>query len=165
LRRLLSAINNELNLKDHKIITDGAAKKIPLGSEIQGHECSDGRYYAVNMSRLMPPDLPEGGSDVTTKLLRSELVQSYSTSLSSDSFSSIICRPQNEASIALLNDAELCDVDCGNASRYLRTVRIPEFVAMLDTLSLFPYESHTLTKAMHAHGINVRHLGTMIAAH
>jgi tetratricopeptide (TPR) repeat protein len=162
LRRLLSAINNELNLKDHKIITDGAAKKIPLGSEIQGHECSDGRYYAVNMSRLMPPDLPEGGSDVTTKLLRSELVQSYSTSLSSDSFSSIICRPQNEASIALLNDAELCDVDCGNASRYLRTVRIPEFVAMLDTLSLFPYESHTLTKAMHAHGINVRHLGTMI---
>ena len=32
---------------------------------------------------------------------------------------------------------------------------------MLDTLSLFPYESHTLTKAMHAHGINIRHLGVL----
>ena len=162
LHRLLSAINNELNLKEHNIITDGAAKRIPLGSEIQGHECSDGRYYAINMSRLMPPDLPEGGSDVTTKLLRPELVQLYSTSLSSDSFSSILNKPQNDASAALLSDAEPADVDCGNASRYLRTVRIPEFVAMLDTLSLFPYESHTLTKAMHAHGINIRYLGHIV---
>jgi tetratricopeptide (TPR) repeat protein len=161
LKRLMSAISKELNLKDHKIIANGAAKKIPLGSEVQGHECSDGRFYAINMSRLMPPDLPEGGSDVTTKLLRSELVQSYNTSLSSDSFSSILNKPQNEASGALLDDAEPSDVDCGNASRYLRTVRIPEFVAMLDTMTLFPYESHTLTKAMHAHGINLRHLGSV----
>jgi len=157
--RLLTSINYELNLKEHRIITDGCAKLIPLGSEIQGHECSDGRFYAVNMSRLMPPDLPNGGSDVTTKLLRPELVQDYNTSLSSDSFSSILNPPQNAASSTLLNDSETNDINTGNASRYLREVRIPEFVAMLDTLSIFPYESYTLTKALHAHGINIRHLG------
>ena len=162
MKRLMNEISKELNLKQHRIIAGGAAKAISLSSELQGHECSDGRFYAVNMSRLMPPDLPNGGSDVITKLLRSELIQHYSSSVSSDAFSSIIHSPQNDASVALLNDSETNDVDVGNVSKYLRNVLIDEFVAKLDTLSIFPYESYTLTKAIHMHGINVRHLGLML---
>ena len=65
------------------------------------------------MARLMPPDLPNGGSDITTKLLRPELVQTYSVPISSDGFSSILTPPQNEASEALLDDMESNDVDAG----------------------------------------------------
>jgi tetratricopeptide (TPR) repeat protein len=156
---LLSAVAQELNLKEHKIIADGSVRIIPLSSEVQGHKCIDTRRYAVNLGRIMPPDLPHGGSDITTKLLRPEFVQAYCMPLSSDAFSSIIMPPQNDSSARLLDDLSGNDVDAGNASKYLRTQRIPEFVAKLDTLAIFPYESHTLTQAMHAHGINMRYLG------
>eukprot|EP00946_MAST-07B_sp_MAST-7B-sp1_P002588 g2588.t1 len=156
---LLSAVAQELNLKEHKIIADAAARLIPLSSEVQGHKCIDHRRYAVNLGRIMPPDLPNGGSDITTKLLRPEFVQAYSMPLSSDAFSSIIMPPQNDSSSKLLDDLSGNDVDAGNASTYLQTKRIPEFVAKLDTLAIFPYESYTLTLAMHEHGINMRYLG------
>ena len=53
LHRLLGAVGNELNLKVHKIIADGVAKEIALSSEIQGHECSDGRLYAVRLVKFV----------------------------------------------------------------------------------------------------------------
>lgn len=159
LSALLNAVSQELNLKDHKILAGGAARIISIGSEVQGHKCEDKRRYILNLGRIMPPDLPTGGSDITTKLLRPEFVHAYSVPLSSDAFSSIVMPPQNEPSAQLLDDVSSNDVNAGNASVFLQSKRIPEFVARLDTLSIFPYDSFTLAEAMHVHGINMRYLG------
>eukprot|EP00949_MAST-11_sp_MAST-11-sp1_P005359 g5359.t1 len=156
---LLEEVSRELNLKPHTIIADGKAKTIAVGVEVQGHLCQDGRRYCMNLSRIMPPDLPSGGADIVTKLLRPELVKAYSSPLSADAFSSIIAPPQNKESESLLSDASANDVNAGKASQYLLQQRIPDFIASLDLLEIFPYDSQTFTQAIHTHGINARHIG------
>ncbi|KAK9123042.1 hypothetical protein Sjap_012644 [Stephania japonica] len=44
-------------------------------------------------------------------------------------------------------------------SLYLKEVVLPKFVKDLCTLEVSPMDGHTLTEALHAHGINVRYIG------
>ena len=156
---LHGAACDELNLKPHNIISGGESKLINGSVETQGHYCHDGRYYAMNFSRLMPSDLPNDGMEMLTKQLRPELVTTYRMPLSSDAFSSLTAPPKDDASATLISDSDQADIEVGNASRFLLTEHIPNFVSQLDLLKVFPYDSGTFTKAVHAAGINVRHIG------
>lgn len=161
---LHGAACEELNLKPHLVISDGEAIKINGSVETQGHYCYDGRFYAINFARLMPSDLPNDGMEMLTKQLRPELVKSFRMPLSSDAFSHLTLPPKDEASAQLLGDADQSDVEVGSASRFLLKDRVPEFVAQLDSLRTFPYDSGTFTQACHKSGINMRHIGR-IAEH
>ena len=70
-----------------------AAVSIHCSIDIQVHRCFDGRHYAMNMSRLMPSDLPQPGTDeILTHVLRPEFVASNCEcqgALSSSSSSSV----------------------------------------------------------------------------
>ena len=156
---LHSAACDELNLKPHNIISDGEAKLIHGSVETQGHYCHDGCYYAMNFSRLMPSDLPNDGMEMLTKQLRPELVSAYRMPLSSDAFSNLTAPPKDDASASLVSDSDQADVEVGGASRFLLTERIPKFVEQLDLMKTFPYDSSTFTQAVHAAGINIRHIG------
>lgn len=46
-------------------------------------------------------------------------------------------------------------------SLYLKDTVLPKFVQDLCTLEVSPMDGQTLTEALHAHGINLRYLGTV----
>jgi hypothetical protein len=46
-----------------------------------------------------------------------------------------------------------------HAAKYLRDTHIPAFVRKLDDLTILPIDSKSFTEELHAHGINVRHIG------
>ena len=89
----LVAVEKALNLKPHlyqrpKVVSKRSRNKgeeeetqstvsVHCSVDIQVHRCFDGRYYAMNMARLMPSDLPQPGTDeILTHVLRPELVVS-----------------------------------------------------------------------------------------
>lgn len=45
------------------------------------------------------------------------------------------------------------------AAKFLSDTVLPKLVQDLSSLEVSPMDGHTLTEALHAHGINVRYLG------
>lgn len=191
LAAVLRRLGKSLNLKPHAVEvlaeTPGAARGsgapssrrtlvVPLSVELQGHACADGRTYVMNAGRLLPAELPAAPSQrlpaAIASTLRPELVAASEHALSSDAYRSDPAVAQYGVwpgaaagvSIGTPPDAHANDVDAARASQHLLTVVIPAFAAALDALDVLPTDSFELTRALHAAGINVRHLGR-IAGH
>ena len=81
-----------LNLKVHNVVVRdesgvATALAIPTPVNLQGHLCSDNRFYVTELGKLFPADSPAPGStEYAVKCLRPELVTKYSRPLSSDAF-------------------------------------------------------------------------------
>jgi hypothetical protein len=135
---------------------------------MQGHACSDGRTYVMNVGRLLPRDLPSSAAyspEAVTCALRPELVAAYPQPLSSDTYRSESVNAawpgsgSSAMSIGSPPDAQANDVDAARASHHLLTSVIPSFAASLDALDELPTDSYDFTASLHAAGINARHLG------
>lgn len=151
---------------------------IPLGVDVQGHACADGRTYVMNAGRLLPADLPASSQqspDASTAALRVELVTESEQALSADVYRSAESEQQAggrrgvwggaaSATIGSPPDAHANDVDAARLSQRLLSDVLPAFAASLDALDVLPTDSAELTDALHAAGINVRHLGR-VAGH
>lgn len=50
-------------------------------------------------------------------------------------------------------------VDLNLANKFLRDVKIPQLVSLLDSLVIIPVDSATLEETFHIQGVNMRYLG------
>lgn len=166
LTSMLRRVGRYLNLRSHSVETTiegeedprtgersrtAATIQVALSTNVQGHHCSDGRYYLMNLAHLFPADLPTPGTpELHTNLLRPELLAQQPGPLSADAFFPAVGHPSDRAD----NDLAVSMV-----SRDLVDRVIPEFVAKLDSLQLMPCDSGAITNALHTAGINARHLG------
>ena len=195
---VLRRVGKLLNLKPHaiEVIAEapGSAGRqgssppgrrtlvIPLGVDVQGHACADGRTYVMNAGRLLPADLPASSQqspDAAAAALRAELVAENEQPLSADAYRSAEESEQQagrrgvwpreaggaaSATIGSPPDAHANDIDAARLSQRLLSDVIPAFAAALDALDVLPTDSAELTDALHAAGINARHLGR-VAGH
>jgi hypothetical protein len=122
--------------------------KETVGEENPEQESAEDHIYLVKVSDILPIDIDLQDSEPDfSKRLRPEYLCDYEFPLSADAF-------LNSCQEALGEDVVVAE-----AARVLRTQRIPELVEMLDSLSIMPIDSKSMTEAMHAHGVNVRYLG------
>jgi hypothetical protein len=147
-----------LNLKEHTICTTSNGKltklvsRAPSSATIHYVKKLD-HYYALNLKQLFPVDHSKKGKPLAVnKRLRPEFVQQYRHALSADAMSTNSYSTNED------------DVEVLYASRHLRENHIPCFVRKLDSLEILPYDAHGMSRALHAHGINIRYLG-LVAQH
>eukprot|EP01105_Mastigella_eilhardi_P017010 TRINITY_DN390_c0_g1_i3.p1 TRINITY_DN390_c0_g1~~TRINITY_DN390_c0_g1_i3.p1 ORF type:complete len:2090 (-),score=509.34 TRINITY_DN390_c0_g1_i3:37-6306(-) len=154
---LMNKICSRLLLKPHLCGRDSRAFLCgPVDIEI--HRGEDGMLYAVDFSRLFPPEIPTPGVPgcYLHRLLRPELLQSYRVPLSSDAFSPFG-----------LHDLHIHNTEVEAATRYLHSQVIPAFAKFLLSSATFRSstpdvrETLALVPSMHKNGINVRHLGRL----
>jgi tetratricopeptide (TPR) repeat protein len=162
---------------------------IPLSLDAQAHQCEDRRFYVLNAARLMPADLPlpsaepsassaahpfsaaSAAADAAVCALRPELLRRLDRPLSADAFRSdtaaaaLGLAPAPGGSIGSPPDAQGNDMDAARASQWLLGAVLPAFVAAVEggDPAAAPTDSHSLTRAMHAAGINMRYLGRVAA--
>ena len=107
--------------------------------------------FASVRRRAAPSDLPSPGTnEIITHCLRPEFVQSYKIPLTGDSY-----RPEmEEMEDFKANAEEACE-----ASLDLHNLTIPALTNSLDNLTEVALDSSSLTRLLHANGINVRYLG------
>lgn len=189
----LRRIGKLLSLKPHAVdtlaeapvplggISDGSVMQrtivIPLSVDLQGHSCSDGRAYVMNVGRLLPSDLPSSSAyaaDAMACALRPELLAALpGQPLSSDVYRAAAYSngsapaggsTSSGITIGTPPDAQANDIDAARASEHLLSTVIPAFAASLDALDVLPADSYEMTVALHAAGVNARHLGR-IAGH
>lgn len=159
----------QLNLKGHKT---GKLETIIYGpGDIEGHLGHDNQFYVVDFGRLMPPEDPSffdepDGRAVFYYLLRPELVISNPVPLNPDAFTGWNAE---EEEVRIQDNMAITE-----ATKRLYEVIIPSYVKELEETP-FPWEKifdlktdmYFLKKVfgvitgakLHAHGINLRHLG------
>jgi hypothetical protein len=158
---LLRKVGKALNLKPHAVVDHSGTYLIPLSVDIQGHQCSDGRFYLLNLSRLLPSDVapqnatslyppeleqaypPSTNADALMNQLRPEFVLGYGISsrnaLSSDAYRGGK-KPKGDQlplslSIGDAPDHVANDLECGRASMALRIASLTALVKSLGGLS------------------------------
>lgn len=120
-----------------------------MGSECPEEDTSEDHMYMIKLSDLLPIDIDVNQKDPDfSQRLRPEFFCDYEKPLSADAFINI-CQETSE------ND----DLEVAEAGRYLKGPKIQEFLELLDSLSIMPIDSKSMTQAMHSHGINLRYLG------
>mmetsp|Transcript_93787 Transcript_93787/g.268453 ORF Transcript_93787/g.268453 Transcript_93787/m.268453 type:complete len:1190 (-) Transcript_93787:209-3778(-) len=130
---------------------------LPIGIDVQVHRGDDKRLYVLNVSNIFPPDLPAPNTNqMITNKMRPELVEHSATPLTSDAY-----RPHNSTSDM---DRHADDTKCMQTSLFLLREQTHRLASKLDSLTVFVYDSHTLTTVMHRFGFNIRHLGSVYAA-
>ena len=80
--------------------------------------------------------------------LRPEFFNDYGIALSANSCINLTQEALEE------DDLEICE-----ASLRVRTEKINEIIELLDSLTIMPIDSKSMTQALHANGINCRYLG------
>jgi hypothetical protein len=160
-RRMLSAAR-ALNLKPHMVgrFAHGA-KMLASAGDLEGHVGRpDGKFYLCDFSRAMPPETPVRGVPLghLYRLLRPEFVRRHPTPLCSDGFS---------AFVRLHNPTVHCR-ELRDATNVLLQRLIPRFAAKIVELvkrhkqqSGGVLSAFGVTNAVHADGINVRHIGLL----
>ena len=116
---------------------------------------SDGRVYAARLCNLFPADLPKA-NELWMAKLRPELLASQEENM---------CFNPNafrSDALAACGDYSTANQKVAELSQYLVQERIPAFAASLEMLEECPLSSKDLTVAMHAQGINVRHLPDLL---
>jgi hypothetical protein len=160
-RRMLSAAR-ALNLKPHVVgrFAHGA-KMLASAGDLEGHVGRpDGKFYLCDFSRAMPPETPVRGVPLghLYRLLRPEFVRRHPTPLCSDGFSAFVrlhnptvhCRELRDATNVLLNHV---------IPRF--AAKIVELVKRHKQQSGGVLSAFSVTNAVHADGINVRHIGLL----
>jgi hypothetical protein len=158
---LLRKVGKALNLKPHAVVDQSGTYLIPLSVDVQGHQCSDSRFYLLNLSRLLPSDVaplnaatfyppeleqaypPSTNADALMNQLRPEFVLGYGVSsrnaLSSDAYRGGKKPKGDQLPLALsIGDAPdhvANDLECGRASMALRVSSVTALVKSLGGLS------------------------------
>jgi len=106
--------------------------------------------YVFNTSSIFPLDYDvnefNGSQD---KYLRAEFLCQYDRPIKADSRKKPPEGVENRAKEDQINEA----------SKTLQTKIIPNLVNLLDSLTLVPLDSRTLTEIFHSYGVNMRYLG------
>jgi tetratricopeptide (TPR) repeat protein len=163
LRGHLAKVGRRMNLEPHSYSprNDSDAYASPnhvvlISLDSQVHRCADGRYYMLNLSRIFPPELASSSSNhLATHVFRPEFLTAFPKQLSADAYRSDL----GEAA-----DREGHERQAAAASSYLIEEVVPALAGKLDNLVELPYDSYTLTEAVHNNGLNMRHLGPLFSA-
>ena len=145
-------VGETLNLKSHTVqVNDDRRVRVYLAATVQIHShTARNQKYLATLRDIFPPDANFCRFGEYYHF-RPEFLQSYGTSLCSDAFSPMSGGSKRE--IDTNND------ECMQAARFLRENWIPSFVKNLDNMDLCPFDSESLTRALHSKGINLRYLG------
>eukprot|EP00727_Mastigamoeba_balamuthi_P007903 m51a1_g3733 hypothetical protein (1030) ;mRNA; f:31267-34919 len=157
-QRLMAKLALNLNVREHRC---AAGANIYTCTDMEGHEGPDGRFYLLDFSRTFPPEGPprqDSKRSYLFRLLRPEFVKSYRKPLCSDAFSQFVASDQRSE----------MNADVEEASRYLFQVVIPKFSVLLvdkvcNSTTRGVIESLDLKFELHSKGINLRHLGKVLA--
>jgi len=119
-----------------------------VGDMPEKESCED-HIYLAKVSDLLPVDLEVSSNktDLSMKL-RPEFFCNLETQLSADAFINM-----NE------QETYIDDLEVVEASRYLQSFQVPQLVELLDSLTILPVDSRSLTEAFHSNGVNVRYMG------
>eukprot|EP01125_Pyxidicula_operculata_P005438 TRINITY_DN1931_c0_g2_i1.p1 TRINITY_DN1931_c0_g2~~TRINITY_DN1931_c0_g2_i1.p1 ORF type:complete len:2425 (-),score=534.59 TRINITY_DN1931_c0_g2_i1:786-8060(-) len=140
----------KLNLRVHLV------RETPIvgPGDIEGHRGTDGRYYLLDFSRVMPPEAPttDSGREIFYNVLRPSFVRNYPKPLCSDAFSGWA---EGDPNIDEINR------DAANATLHLFSVAIPSFAKHLIEISTdnVVMKPSALIEELHRQGLNIRHLG------
>eukprot|EP01103_Thecamoeba_quadrilineata_P005102 TRINITY_DN14950_c0_g1_i1.p1 TRINITY_DN14950_c0_g1~~TRINITY_DN14950_c0_g1_i1.p1 ORF type:complete len:1069 (+),score=222.14 TRINITY_DN14950_c0_g1_i1:25-3231(+) len=141
-----------LNLKGH-MAGIGRDKKFMYGPcDLEGHLGHDGKLYALDAARMLPPETPNRRlqGSFLYRLLRPEFVSRYHTALSSDAFTKF------GEHLSEVHDREVLE-----ANQCLLEKSVPDFARMIASLD-FNSTAHDISwllEELHRSGINIRHLG------
>lgn len=163
----LSNLAQVLNLKQHVFQWENGIVPVvhlsvytqlheSLGySEIENIENSlEGKKYIYmkNLAEILPIDMEFNKPPQNfANRLRPEFFNDYSVPLSSNGCINLTQEAVEE------DDFEICE-----ASLKVRTDKVNEIVELLDSLTIMPIDSKSLTQALHANGINCRYLGLIV---
>ncbi|GCA62082.1 hypothetical protein KIPB_001089, partial [Kipferlia bialata] len=133
-------------IQEHKVV------RIHTAAEVQVHRSPvDNRLYLLSLARVMPADLPKPHTaDYLVKRLALPFVQAYSERLSSDCFTNLGGKT---------DDQQRNDVACAKASHHLASGVIPEAVRQMDMLEPQIDTPRALSDALAMRGIPLRYLG------
>jgi hypothetical protein len=154
--RLSHLLADKLNLRTHKIKVPetGDVEEFELPFDLEIHEGSDGRIYALDLARLLPPETNVGRYGYLFRLFRSEFMKTYPKRLSSDAFNSnSVTDTEPYENITVFPD----EVE---ATNWLRNDIIP--TAAMKFTDENQKDAATLKSFMHEKGINLRYLALFL---
>lgn len=148
-----------LHLKPHRVGSAARSVVLPLAADVEIHSSGD-RLYVLDVARLMPPQPPPGGardkSRIFYEFFRPEFVALYCSSrgirVSSDAFSGF-----NRSSDAVADNADLKHM----WENYLYS-HLPFSAKEMDDAPP-PADFLDISLYLHERGINVRHMGRLLA--
>ena len=143
----------KLNLKPHHVGDKSNPVLVPGPVDLECHKGFDNRFYILDFSRLYPPDLLSKNIHCSSlfRLLRPELVKSFSIPLCSDTFSKFVSNFPEES---LEHRIEI-----KKAHEYLVNEIIPAFSLMLSSQDANLFQVEQIIHSMHREGINIRYFG------
>lgn len=167
---ILESVGKKLNLRAHAVGGPMSTLKYYTPLDLEVHRGTDGRFYAVDLARLFPPQSPgvlpiSSGHSYLFRLLRPEFVKKWPKALSADAFSNFGRAPPGSTR-ARQEESRECDRDVDEATRVLLEREIPSKARML-TNNTFQIDRNQVMQQMqlylHAAGINLRFLGLLYA--
>ncbi|CAM6110974.1 unnamed protein product [Calypogeia fissa] len=172
-----------LHIKEHEVF-DGSGNKIKLCApvECKGIVGSDDRHYLLDLMRTTPRDANYTGLGSRLCVLRPELIAAFcqveaqervkkrkadgdeadEKALLQEELPKVVLNPNVFTDFKVAGEPEEVSADeelVRKAAKYLKETVLPKLVQDLSSLEVSPMDGHTLTEALHAHGINVRYLG------
>lgn len=163
LNKLIETASHRLNLKPHMCgLTPDRSKLMYSCVDLEGHMGTDGRFYLLDFSRVMPPVTPSRSkaNSHLFEMFRSEFVAKYRKPLCSDAYSRFTIAQKD---FGVHND----EVD--TALQELFSLRIPEFALYFKSkFAHYKQMNVDFTKVkmsnmLHEHGINVRYMGKVLS--
>jgi len=129
-------------------------------ADIEGHKGTDGNFYLLDFSRVMPPCPPEPTIPASHlfQLFRPEFVKKYEEPLCSDAFSGFVLADPNRKEY---------NIKAGEAMQSLMEKNCVKFTRRFQWLlevaaEKGEMESFSVVRLLHSHGINVRYLGVVL---
>lgn len=167
---LIEEVCESLNLKEHKVGGEDGVYFMGPGS-IEVHKGFDGKYYAFQFAKAMPPEYGSNLSELELSAfrLRPEFVRKYDVPLSSDALTEV-----GE------HDHIIHDDEVKKATKYLKTNVIREFTERFEAYlhqdasqymiglaglhsslqqNAYKKAQTILINEMHREGINLRYMG------
>jgi tetratricopeptide (TPR) repeat protein len=158
------AIEANLSLASYEALSSSsavAARKNSMGyvrnfqllsKKLQLHVCRDNRRYLINTENVLPADHPSKAQsmDIFVKKFRPEYVRKLSVKLSPDTF----LYPDPTPSSTRIAASMI-------AVHQLYSEELQDVANLLDSLADHPFDSYSLTKFIHHHGLNCRHFGDL----
>ena len=147
--KIMNAVGNHLYLKAHICRDKQEQAHLIVGpGDIEIHRGTDGNIYAIDVARLMPPDLnAKKPNSIFYQNFRPEFLKWYRKPLSSDAYSKFTS-----------GDGDLDDKEAYIASKVLRENRIPKFASMIKPPEDKKPSFNWVTEEMKNRGINARFL-------
>ncbi|OMJ73494.1 hypothetical protein SteCoe_27794 [Stentor coeruleus] len=120
--------------------------------DLENYTDSTSQIYITRVSEILPLDMDFSNPPLEfVNRLRPEFFSDYHIPLTSNACINFTQEGIEE------DDYEICE-----ASLKVRTEKISEIIELLDSLTIMPIDSRSLTQALHANGINCRYLGLIV---